>query len=45
MWSPEMTRSKQNLTPTDIRGMIEDVAGLVAICVLFVAGLGLPLWT
>jgi len=32
------------MTATDMRGVIEDVAGLTAICVLFVAGLGMPLW-
>lgn len=32
------------LNAADMRGVIEDVAGLTAICVLFVAGLGLPLW-
>jgi len=28
-----------------IRAVIEDIAGITAICVLFIAGLGLPLWT
>ena len=39
-----MSTKISEMTATDIRGVIEDVAGLVAICVLFVAGLGLPLF-
>lgn len=27
-----------------IRALIEDIAGLIAISILFVAGLALPLW-
>ncbi len=32
----------RQMEPSDIRGVIADVAGLTAICVLIVAGLGLP---
>lgn len=40
-----MTGEKIELNAANIRAVIEDVAGLVAICVLFVAGLGFPLWS
>jgi len=40
-----MDHKISDLTIADLRCVIEDVAGLAAICVLFIAGLGLPLWT
>ena len=37
-----MIKVFRQMEPSDIRGLVADVAGLTAICVLIVAGLGLP---